>query len=110
VAHRRAPGLAGEPAPQGARRASLRKSQISRAVASLIAKRLLSRSIGEDDAREARLHLTARGRRVQQGIVRTAARRSDYLARTMTAKEVLTLQRQLDGLLVRASELLRESE
>ncbi len=92
------------------RRASLRKSQISRAVASLIAKRLLSRSIGEDDAREARLHLTARGRRVQQGIVRTAARRSDYLARTMTAKEVLTLQRQLDGLLVRASELLRESE
>ncbi|MGQ0543820.1 MAG: MarR family winged helix-turn-helix transcriptional regulator [Betaproteobacteria bacterium] len=100
----------GLPLKELGRRASLRKSQISRAAASLIARRLLSRRTGEEDAREARLHLTARGRRVQQEIVRTAARRSEFLARTMTKKELATLQRQLDRLLVRASELLRESE
>ena len=92
------------------RRAGLRKSQISRAVAGLIARRLLSRSVGEEDARQGRLHLTARGRRIQQQIVRSAARRSDFLARGLSKSRLNALQRELDRLLVRASELLRESE
>ena|SRR5687767_3757533 len=92
------------------RRAGLRKSQISRAVAGLIAKHLLSRSTGEDDAREARLHLTARGRRIQREIVRSAAKRSEFLAQGLDKGRLVKLQRELDRLLVRASELLRESE
>lgn len=91
-------------------RANLRKSQISRAVQQLLTKRLLSRRTGTQDAREARLHLTARGRRVQQAIIATAARRSDFLAVGLTNAERARLHRSLDGLLERAAELLRETE
>lgn len=93
-----------------ARRAGLRKSQISRAVTQLIAKKLLSRSVGRHDARQGRLHLTARGRRIQQAIVRTAAKRSDFLARGTSTARLARLHRELDRLLERAAELLRQPE
>lgn len=96
------------PLAQLGRRVGLRKSQISRAAAQLVRKGLLSRRVGREDAREARLHLTARGRRVQQAIVRTAQRRSRFLARGMDEASLERLQRDLDRLLLRAGELLAE--
>jgi DNA-binding MarR family transcriptional regulator len=93
-----------------AKRATLRKSQISRAVSALIAKGLLSRSAGAEDARQGRLHLTARGRRIQQGIIGTAARRSRFLARGLSDAQLARLHKQLDRLLERAAELGREAQ
>jgi DNA-binding MarR family transcriptional regulator len=91
------------------RRTGLRKSQISRAITRLMRKALLSRSIGEEDAREARLHLTARGRSVHRAIVRTAAKRSEYLARGTGAARLERLHADLDRLLERAAELVKQS-
>ena len=97
------------PLSELARRTGLRKSQISRAIARLLRKALLSRSVGEEDAREARLHLTAHGRRVHQAIVRTAAKRSAHLASGIGAARLERLHADLDRLLERAAELLKRS-
>jgi DNA-binding MarR family transcriptional regulator len=98
------------PLTQLGKRAGLRKSQISRAVTQLISKKLLSRSVGRDDARQGRLHLTVRGRRIQQAIFRSAAKRSDLLAEGTSTTRLARLHRELDRLLERAAELLRQSE
>lgn len=92
------------------KRAGLKKSQISRAAAGLVKKGLLVRSVPQDDARQARLHLTASGRRFQQAIVRTAARRSDFLAQGLGAARLRQLHAELDRLLARAEHLLRDGD
>lgn len=88
-----------------ARRASLRKSQISRAAAALVNKGILSRTVGSEDARRAHLHLTPYGRRIRDSIIRTASERSRYLAQGMAAADQARLHRMLNRLLERAEEL-----
>jgi DNA-binding MarR family transcriptional regulator len=66
----------------------LRKSQFSR-----------------EDAREARLHLTRRGRKIHNAILASAAQRSAYLASGLGKAEVGRPLKPLDLLIQRAGEL-----
>jgi DNA-binding MarR family transcriptional regulator len=75
-----------------------------------VTKKLLSRTADEDDARQGRLQLTARGRRIQQAILRSAAKRSAFLAQGTSAARLARLHRELDRLLERAAELLRQAK
>ena len=93
------------PLTELARRAGLRKSQLSRGAANLIQKGLLSRIVSREDAREARLHLTRRGRRTHDAILASAAQRSAYLASGLGKTEVRRLLKTLDLLIQRAREL-----
>jgi DNA-binding MarR family transcriptional regulator len=93
------------PLTELARRAGLRKSQLSRGAAKLIEKRLLQRVASREDAREARLHLTRRGRTIHGAIMSSAARRSAYLASGLSKTEVVRLLKTLDQLIERAREL-----
>ena len=93
------------PLTELALRAGLRKSQLSRGAANLLEKRLLSRVVSREDAREARLHLTRRGRKIHDAILASAAQRSAYLAGGLGKAEVGRLQKTLDLLIRRAREL-----
>ena len=95
----------GLPLTELARRAGLRKSQLSRGAANLLKKKLLQRVVSSEDAREARLHLTRRGRRIHQAILATAAQRSAYLAKGIGKPELARLLKTLDILIQRAAEL-----
>jgi DNA-binding MarR family transcriptional regulator len=86
-------------------RAGLRKSQMSRGAASLLLKGLLSRIVSVVDAREARLHLTPRGRRIHDAIVASAIQRSSHLASGLGKRELGPLLKTLDLLIERAREL-----
>jgi DNA-binding MarR family transcriptional regulator len=88
-----------------ARRAGLRKSQLSRGAANLLEKGLLSRIVSREDAREARLHLTRRGRRIHDAILASATQRSAYLASGLGKTDVRRLLKTLDLLIQRAREL-----
>ena len=88
-----------------ARRAGLRKSQLSRGAAQLLRKKLLYRIVSAADAREARLHLTPRGRKIHDAILASATERSAYLARGLGKREVDRLLKTLDLLIRRAAEL-----
>ena len=93
------------PLTELARRAGLRKSQLSRGAANLLDKRLLQRVVSSADAREARLHLTRRGRKIHDAILASAAQRSAYLAAGLGKKEAGRLLKTLDLLIRRAREL-----
>jgi DNA-binding MarR family transcriptional regulator len=93
------------PLTELASRAGLRKSQLSRGAANLLQKGLLSRSVSREDAREARLHLTRRGRRMHDAILAGAAQRSAYLAKGLGRTEVRRLLNTLNLLIERAREL-----
>ena len=88
-----------------ARRAGLRKSQLSRGAGHLLKKGLLSRKVSREDARGARLHLTSRGRKIHDAILATATQRSAYLARGLGKGELDRLLKTLDLLIHRAGEL-----
>jgi len=93
------------PLTELARRAGLRKSQLSRGAAQLLRKKLLYRIVSSSDARGARLHLTQRGREIHDAILATAARRSAYLASGIGKPELGRLLKTLDTLIQRAAEL-----
>lgn len=93
------------PLTELARRAGLRKSQLSRGAAKLMEKGLLSRIVSSEDAREARLHLTRRGQKVHDAIVASAAQRSAYLASGLSKAEMDRLLETLDLFIERAREL-----
>lgn len=93
------------PLTELARRAGLRKSQLSRGAANLIGKGLLSRVVSREDAREARLHLTRRGRKIHSAILAVAAHRSAYLAVGLGKIELARLLKTLDLLIQRARDL-----
>ena len=88
-----------------ARRAGLRKSQLSRGAAQLLRRKLLYRIVSSTDAREARLHLTPRGRTIHDAIFASAKERSAYLARGLKAKEIDRLLKTIGLLIRRAAEL-----
>ena len=93
------------PLKELARRAGLKKSQISRGVAQLVDKRMLSRVVGPDDAREGRLHLTARGQEIHDAIVATAVRRSAVLTEGLDTAELARLHQLVETMIDRARTL-----
>ena len=85
-----------------ARAAGIDKSQMSRVVSGLAARRLVLRSIDADDARGVKLTLTRAGRALYQGLIRAAAERNDAFLDCLSAKERAAFDAALDKLAARA--------
>jgi len=91
--------------------AGIDKSQMSRVVSGLAARRLVLRSIDAEDARGVRLTLTRAGRALYQGLIRAAAERNDAFLDCLGAREREAFDAALEKLAARARELIgRERE
>jgi DNA-binding MarR family transcriptional regulator len=89
-----------------ARAAGIDKSQMSRVVSGLAARRLVLRAIDADDARGVRLTLTRAGRTLYDGLIRAAAERNDAFLECLGAKERAAFDAALDKLAARAREFI----
>jgi DNA-binding MarR family transcriptional regulator len=85
-----------------ARAAGIDKSQMSRVVSGLAARRLVLRAIDADDARGVRLTLTRAGRTLYDGLIRAAAERNEAFLECLGAKERAAFDAALDKLAARA--------
>lgn len=85
-----------------ARAAGIDKSQMSRVVSGLAARRLVLRAIDAADARGVRLTLTRAGRALYQGLMRAAAERNDAFLDCLNAKERAAFDAALGKLAARA--------
>jgi len=92
--------LLGAHAPQSlnelARAAALDKSQMSRVVAGLIARRLVSRMADERDGRGIRLSLTRAGAAIHLGLMSASAERNRAFLSCLTKSERVCLERVLE--------------
>ncbi len=70
-----------------AKESGLDKSQASRAIAALVARGLVLREIGREDAREVALRLSAAGRRTYAGLIRAARERDAAFTGCLSAEE-----------------------
>jgi len=89
-----------------ARAAGIDKSQMSRVVSGLAARRLVLRAIDADDARGVRLSLTRAGRTLYTGLIRAAADRNDAFLDCLSAKERAAFDEALAKLAARAREFI----
>lgn len=80
-----------------AERIQLDRARTSRAVSSLVAKKLVRRQVGEPDRRHARLALTEQGRALHQQLFPLVCEINRELLSPLTAQE----RRQLDSMLAR---------
>jgi DNA-binding MarR family transcriptional regulator len=85
-----------------ARAAGIDKSQMSRVVSGLAARRLVLRTIDAADARGLRLTLTRAGKSLYAGLIRAAAERNDAFLDCLSAKERQAFDEALDKLAARA--------
>lgn len=90
-----------------ARRVGLSKSQMSRGVAGLVARRLVSRATNVRDNREIALALSAEGRAIYAALNKAAVERNRALVAGMAGGELDRLDALLDQLTERARALLR---
>ncbi|MBR0641493.1 winged helix-turn-helix transcriptional regulator [Roseomonas hellenica] len=81
-----------------ARHSGLDKSLASRTVSGLVERRLVTRTVGADDAREVSLRLSAAGRRVFEGLMRAARARNDVFLAALSAEERAMLDAAIDKL------------
>jgi DNA-binding MarR family transcriptional regulator len=88
------------------RAAGIDKSQMSRVVSGLAARRLVLRSIDAADGRGVKLTLTRAGRALYQGLIRAAAERNDAFLDCLSAKERAAFDAALDKLAARAREFI----
>lgn len=89
-----------------ARAAGIDKSQMSRVVSGLAARRLVLRAIDADDGRGVKLTLTRAGRSLYQGLIRAAAQRNDAFLDCLNAKERAAFDAALDKLAARARDFI----
>lgn len=92
-------------AAEVAQRTAMDKVAVSRAVASLLRARRISRSLTVGDRRRSALRLTAAGRAVYAQVVPLALAYERDLLRSLNAEERLALERILTALLCRAKEM-----
>lgn len=85
-----------------ARAAGVDKAQMSRVVSGLAARGVVSRADDARDARAVRLSLTARGRRLYKGLIRTATERDNAFLGELSAAERKALEAALAKLARRA--------
>ena len=90
-----------------ARRVGLSKSQMSRGVAGLVARRLVSRTTNARDNREIALALSAKGRAIYEALNRAAIERNRALVAGLPDDELRRLGALLDTLTEGARALLR---
>lgn len=93
-----------------ARAAGVDKSQMSRVVAALSRRAIVLRADDKADARGVKLRLSARGRRLYEGLIRAAAERNAALLACLGARERECLERVLDKLAARARRLIEEEK
>lgn len=93
-----------------ARRAGLGKSQMSRGVAGLVARRLVSRAASTRDNREIALALGPKGRAIYAALNRAAVERNRALVAGMARDDLRRLDALLDLLTEGARALLRAEE
>jgi DNA-binding MarR family transcriptional regulator len=86
-------------AKQIGERGRMHKTKVSRAVATLEARRLLTRKTNRDDMREAFITLTEGGRRLYQAIVPVAEEFGLALTAKIDGADLLTVERVVDQLL-----------
>lgn len=83
----------------------MHKTKVSRAVASLEEKGLLSRQVNQNDMRESFLTLTRKGERVYQDIVPEAKAFNETLLKELSAKEREQLEKTLTYLTLRSQSM-----
>ena len=88
------------------RAAGIDKSQMSRVVSGLAARRLVLRAIDDNDGRGVRLTLTRAGRKLYEGLIRAAAERNGAFLDCLSEKERAAFGAALDKLAVRAREFI----
>jgi len=88
------------------RAAGIDKSQMSRVVSGLAARRLVLRAIDAKDARGLRLTLTRSGRSLYEGLIRAAAERNDAFLDCLSTKERAAFDEALAKLAARAREYI----
>lgn len=89
-----------------ARAAGIDKSQMSRVVSGLAARRLVLRAIDAEDARGVRLTLTRAGRTLYDGLIRAAAERNEAFLECLGARERAAFDAALEKLAARAREFI----
>ncbi|WP_424137836.1 MarR family winged helix-turn-helix transcriptional regulator [Roseomonas chloroacetimidivorans] len=77
----------------------LDKSLASRAISELVKRRLVLRTPGTDDAREVSLRLSESGRRVYEGLMRSARARDAAFNAALSPAELATLDSLLEKLM-----------
>lgn len=93
-----------------AQRAQLDRARTSRAVTSLVAKKLVRRETGPADRRQARLALTPQGRAVHDQLFPKVRDINRQLLASLKAGEVAQLDAALDALQVRADALVATAQ
>src|SRR5579864_6333322 len=82
------------------------KGQISRALAGLVARRLVSRAVNPSDNREVLVSLTRTGLAAHDAIVAGAQERNQRLLEGLSDSDVTMLLDHIDSLTVKAEEML----
>lgn len=99
--------LLGAESPQSlndlARAASVDKAQMSRVVSGLASRGLVAREANDADARSVRLSLTANGRKLYRGLIRTALERDAAFLGALSAQE----RKVLDAVLAKLADQAR---
>lgn len=90
-----------------ARAAGIDKAQMSRVVSGLAARGVVSRNTDSRDARALRLALTASGKRLYKGLIRSAVARNSAFLDSLNARERKVLDGALDKLAYRARDFIR---
>lgn len=90
-----------------AQRAQLDRARTSRAITSLVAKKLVRRETGSGDRRQARLSLTAAGRALHDQLFPLVRQINVGLLQPLAAAEVTRLDAQLDALQLQAERMLQ---
>lgn len=86
--------------------AGVHKSQMSRVVAGLVQRRLVTREPDPDDARGVRLGLSKAGRKLYEGLIRAAAERDAAFRNCLSKSETQVFDRALAKLAGQAREFI----
>lgn len=92
-----------------AERIQLDRARTSRAITSLVAKKLIARSVGPGDRRQAQVQLTAKGRDLYDALFPLVRRINQDLLRPLAAADVRRLDATLDSLQAQAEALALEA-
>jgi DNA-binding MarR family transcriptional regulator len=93
-----------------AQRAQLDRARTSRAITSLVGKKLVRRETGEGDRRQARVSLTAAGRALHAQMFPLVRQINVGLLQPLSAADVARLDTQLDALQQQADRMLESAQ
>ena len=106
--------LLGAAAPQSlghlAHAAGIHKSQMSRVVSGLAARRLVVRSSNSADGRGVQLALSKAGRKLYEGLIGAAAERDQAFKKCLNSKEQIIFEKILTKLAGRAREFIQREK